>query len=250
MKKISLILEIHQPFRLNTYRFFEIRNNHYYYNDYENEFNTRKISEESYMPVNRILSDLIHYSKGDFRVSFLFSGTILDLFELYVPEMLESFKDLLDTGCAELISGTYSNSFGPLMPDDEFNEQVRLQNRKLQSIFSKKPPLPTVRDHYNYHNRIISPVVAIIPEHGDLYRNAQDISNDSYLYDLSSGPEKLVKLLTTDGDKYRIRSQYSCLTIFSAITDITKMSCSFLNNSPLEHFQNTVLHLLLPLKPD
>ena len=37
MKAISLNFEIHQPMRLKRYRFFDIGNDHYYYDDFLNE---------------------------------------------------------------------------------------------------------------------------------------------------------------------------------------------------------------------
>ena len=37
MKKICLCFQIHQPYRLRRYRFFDIGNSHYYTDDYLNE---------------------------------------------------------------------------------------------------------------------------------------------------------------------------------------------------------------------
>ena len=88
MGTIYLTIEIHQPVRLGTYRFYDIKNNHYYYNDYENEYYIRQLTEKIYLPVNRILLDLIHSYKKNFYLSFLFSGVVLDEFELYAPEMI------------------------------------------------------------------------------------------------------------------------------------------------------------------
>ena len=34
MKAICFYFQIHQPFRLKTYRFFDIGNDHYYYDDF------------------------------------------------------------------------------------------------------------------------------------------------------------------------------------------------------------------------
>ena len=37
MKAISFYFQIHQPFRLKRYRFFDIGNDHYYYDDFQND---------------------------------------------------------------------------------------------------------------------------------------------------------------------------------------------------------------------
>ena len=36
MKAICFYFQIHQPFRLKRYRFFDIGNDHYYYDDFAN----------------------------------------------------------------------------------------------------------------------------------------------------------------------------------------------------------------------
>jgi alpha-amylase len=139
MKKICLNIEVHQPMKLQIFRFFEIKNNHYYYNDYENEFNIKKISENTYLPANKILLDLIHFLKGEFKMSILFSGVVLDQFELYAPEMLDSYNSLIDTGCVELLTGTYSNTFGPLSNCLLYENQQKLQKERVKLLFNKEP---------------------------------------------------------------------------------------------------------------
>ena len=37
MKAICFYFQIHQPFRLKRYRFFDIGNDHYYYDDFAND---------------------------------------------------------------------------------------------------------------------------------------------------------------------------------------------------------------------
>ena len=37
MKAVNLIFKIHQPYRLKRYRFFDIGNDHYYFDDFSNE---------------------------------------------------------------------------------------------------------------------------------------------------------------------------------------------------------------------
>ena len=56
MRTICLYFEIHQIIHLKRYRFFDIGNDHYYYDDYANETGMNEVAERSYLPA---LSTLI-----------------------------------------------------------------------------------------------------------------------------------------------------------------------------------------------
>ena len=68
MKTICFYFQIHQPFRLKRYRFFDIGNDHYYYDDFSNEEIIRRIAEKCYIPANRTILDMIKSSGGKFKV--------------------------------------------------------------------------------------------------------------------------------------------------------------------------------------
>ncbi len=138
MKKICLNFQIHQPFRLKRYRFFNISNDHYYYDDYANESYIRRMAELSYLPTNRILLDAIKEHKDKFKVSFSFSGTVLDQFKLYAPEVLDSFRALADTGCVEFVGGTDAYSLASLVNKEEFVAQVNSYNEKIANLFGQQ----------------------------------------------------------------------------------------------------------------
>ena len=82
-------------FRFRRYRFFDIGNDHYYYDDYLNESVLRKVLTKCYLPTNELLLKLIQKHQGKFKVSFSISGTAIDQFKLYAPEVLDSFKRLV-----------------------------------------------------------------------------------------------------------------------------------------------------------
>ena len=50
MKAICFYFQIHQPFRLKRYRFFDIGNDHYYYDDFANDDIVTRIAQRSYIP--------------------------------------------------------------------------------------------------------------------------------------------------------------------------------------------------------
>jgi alpha-amylase len=139
MKSICLFFQVHQPFRHRRYRFFDIGNDHYYYDDYANETILRKVAEKSYLPTNKLLLKLIKKSDCKFKVSFSITGVALEQFELYAPDVIKSFQDLAETGCVEFLSETYSHSLASLKDKGIFEQQVKLHDQRILELFGQKP---------------------------------------------------------------------------------------------------------------
>ncbi|MCT4647784.1 MAG: glycoside hydrolase family 57 protein [Carboxylicivirga sp.] len=139
MKSICLYFQVHQPLRLKRYRFFDIGNDHYYYDDFANESIMKKIVRECYLPANQLLLELIKANKGQFKVSFSITGVAIDQFEQYAPEVIESFKLLSDTRCVEFLAETYSHSLAALQDQDEFQSQVKAHSQRIAKTFNQKP---------------------------------------------------------------------------------------------------------------
>ena len=139
MKTICFYFQVHQPFRLKKYRFFDIGENHYYYDDFANRTITQKVAQKCYLPMNNLLLDLINEYGSRFKVSFSISGVALEQFELYAPEVLESFKKLAKTGNVEFLAETYSHSLSALKSREEFERQVNLQVAKVKEHFGQTP---------------------------------------------------------------------------------------------------------------
>lgn len=139
MKSICLFFQVHQPFRHRRYRFFDIGNDHYYYDDYANETIMRKIADKSYLPTNRLLLKLLKKLNGKFKVAFSITGVALEQFELYAPEVIDSFRELNNTGHVEFLSETYSHSLSSLKNKAIFEEQVKLHDQKIFELFGQKP---------------------------------------------------------------------------------------------------------------
>ena len=110
MKTICFYFQVHQPFRLKRYRFFDIGSDHYYYDDFSNEDIIRGIANRSYLPANAMLLDLIREYQGKFKVALSISGVALEQLEIYVPEAIDGFKELAKTGCVEFLAETYAHS--------------------------------------------------------------------------------------------------------------------------------------------
>ncbi|SFE14178.1 glycoside hydrolase family 57 protein [Thermophagus xiamenensis] len=139
MKTVCLYFQVHQPFRFRRYRFFDIGNDHYYFDDYTNESILNKIATNCYLPTNELLLRLIEKFKGKFKVSFSITGVAIEQFKLYAPEVLESFKKLADTGCVEFLGETYAHSLVALKDEAAFRQQVMSHSDLMEELFGKRP---------------------------------------------------------------------------------------------------------------
>ncbi len=139
MRAICFYFQVHQPFRLRTYRFFDIGVDHHYYDDYSNRYILRRVADKCYIPANNTMLELIKEFGSSFRISYSISGVVLDQFEMYTPDVIESFQKLAATGCVEFIAETYSHSLSALKSKEEFTKQVELQAAKIERLFGQKP---------------------------------------------------------------------------------------------------------------
>jgi len=139
MKNICLYFQVHQPFRLKRYRFFDIGNDHYYYDDYLNKHLLKKVADRSYLPTNDLLYRLLTEYNGQFKVAFSLTGIFLEQCEMHAPSVIESFKKLASTGYVEFLSETYSHSLSSLSNPDEFANQVNLHRSKIEQLFGLTP---------------------------------------------------------------------------------------------------------------
>lgn len=139
MKSICFYFQVHQPFRLRTYRFFDIGENHEYFDEYRNRYIMQRVAEKCYLPMNQVLLDLIKEFGQAFKVSFSISGVALDQFKMYAPEVLKSFQRLAATGCVEFLAETYSHSLSALKSKDEFVAQVNMQRNMVKELFGQDP---------------------------------------------------------------------------------------------------------------
>ena len=139
MKTVCFYFQVHQPWRLKTYRFFQMGNDHNYLDDFTNRAIMQKVARECYLPMNALLLSLIEENKGKIKCSFSITGSAVEQFKAYAPEVLESFKRLAETGCVEFLGETYSHSLSSLYSIDEFKQEVKLHTQMLKQEFGVKP---------------------------------------------------------------------------------------------------------------
>ena len=141
MKTIALYFKIHQPFRLKRYRFFDIGNDHYYYDDFANEEIISRIAQSSYIPTAKTLLKMLSDSHNEFKCTISISGTAIEQLQLAVPEFIELLKKLADTGKVEFLSETYSHSLASLEDPEEFIRQVKAHDDLIKSLFGLTPTI-------------------------------------------------------------------------------------------------------------
>ena len=139
MKNVCFYFKIHQPYRLKRYRFFDIGNDHYYYDDFANDEIINRVAEQSYIPMANTLLEMIQNSNGEFKCAISISGTAIEQFQLYVPEFIDLLKKLADTKCVEFLSGTYSHSLASLEDPEEFMREVKMHDQMIHRLFGVKP---------------------------------------------------------------------------------------------------------------
>ena len=198
MKAICFYFQIHQPFRLKHYRFFDIGNDHYYYDDFADDDIIQRIAQRSYLPANQMLLDMIRENGKKFKVAFSISGTALEQLEQYVPEFIDSMKELAATGCVEFLSETYAHSLSSLYDPDEFVAQVKAHDKKIYQLFGQHPKV--FRNTELIYDDDIASMVYAMGFKAAITADAKHVlgwRSPNFLYSSASAPK--LKLLLKNG---------------------------------------------------
>ncbi len=143
MVSICFYFQVHQPYRLRKYTIFDIGEQKEYFSDksgtnLDNEWILNKVSDKCYLPANKVLLELLN-KYPEFKISFSFSGVLLEQLEEFNPKVLKSFQDLVKTGQVEILSETYYHSLSFLYDREEFEEQVNLHRDLIKRLFNYTP---------------------------------------------------------------------------------------------------------------
>ncbi len=143
MTSVCMYFEVHQPIRLNRFSVFNIGENDKhseYFNRKLNEEIFSKVAKKCYLPTNNLLLELIRKYDGEFKVSFSLTGTFVEYCQEFMPEVIDSFKELFKTGSVDMIEETYYHSLSSLYDElDEFEDQVKMHRNMIKKIFNYKP---------------------------------------------------------------------------------------------------------------
>lgn len=198
MKAICFNFEIHQPFRLKRYRFFDIGRDHYYFDDFLNDDIVTRVAHASYIPAAETLLRMIEQSNGKFRCSISVSGVAFEQFEHYVPEFIDVLKKLADTGCVEFVAQPFAYSLASLVDPEEFARQVTDTTSILRSRFGVEPKV--IRNTELIYFDDLAPQLTAMGFTGVLTEGAKHIlgwKSPDYIYTAASSPK--LKLLLRNG---------------------------------------------------
>ena len=143
MLTVCPYFHVHQPYRVKRYRVFDIGNDTEYFNDQsgtdlDNRFIVEKVANKSYRPTNAVLEELLE-RHPEFRFSLSFSGTVLDQFEEYAPDVLDSFQRIISSGRVEVLADTYHHSLAFFYSQPEFERQVAQHAKRVKQLFGVTP---------------------------------------------------------------------------------------------------------------
>lgn len=190
MKAISFVFQIHQPYRLKKYRFFDIGNDHYYWDDFADEDILTRIAQRSYMPAAETLLRMVEATKGKFRFAISISGDALEQCEQYVPEFIDALKKLADTGKVEFVGQPYGNSLASLGDPEEFAIQVKLHTDKIKALFGQTPKV--IRNTELIYSDEMAPQFVELGFKGAITEGAKHIlgwKSPDYVYAAASAPK-------------------------------------------------------------
>lgn len=189
MSSVCLYFEVHQPLRLNRFSVFNIGKATDLYQDYFNhDLNKQifeKVARKSYIPTNNLLLDLIKEHDNRFKVSFSITGTFIEYCKRYNQELIDSFKELLQTGAVDFIDETYFHSLSSMYDTlDEFEEQIWMHQKIMKDLFDYEPVVFRNTEAI-YDNRIAQKIAemgykGIITEGSDTILNGR---SPNYLYE-------------------------------------------------------------------
>jgi alpha-amylase len=137
MTTVCLYFQVHQPYRLRRYSVFDSTSR--YFDDQQNEVVTKKVAQKCYLPTTRLLTELCREFEGKFRIALSITGTAMEQFDRYAPDVSQAFQQLAATGCVEFLAETYYHSLSLLYSETEFRQQVEMHSQMLADRFAATP---------------------------------------------------------------------------------------------------------------
>jgi alpha-amylase len=136
---VVLYMHVHQPWRIRDYTVFDTAESHDYFSGVseihrDNRAIFEKVAQKSYRPMNALLLKMLD-EHPEFKLSLSITGTFMDQAAAWAPDVLESFKKLVDTGRVEIVSETYYHSLAFFYSRTEFEHQVDKHRTRVKELF-------------------------------------------------------------------------------------------------------------------
>lgn len=184
---ICMYFQVHQPYRIKKYRVFDIGNSSSYFDandstDLNNRRVFEKVATKCYLPANKVFLELLE-KHPEFKISYSLSGVFMEQAEEFMPEVIESFQELVSTGRVEILSETYYHSLSFLFSQEEFESQIRLHRERVEKLFGLTPSI--FRNTELIYNNDIGRIIEELGYKGILTEGADKIlgwQSPNYLY--------------------------------------------------------------------
>jgi len=194
MPDICLYFQVHQPYRLRNFRLFDIGAGGGYFDAALNREILRKVADKCYRPTNRLLLELAREYRGKFRVAFSVSGVLIEQLAAEAPDVLESFRELAQSGAVEFLGESYEHSLASLGDWEEFSRQVLRHRQLIQYWFGQNPRV--FRNTELIYSDGMAPGIAALGFGATLVEGADQIlagRSPNFVYRAATAPE--LKLL-------------------------------------------------------
>jgi alpha-amylase len=133
MIPICLYFQVHQPYRLRRYNYFDVGREHRYFDDAHNREVLLQVAERCYLPATAMLDRLLARHPR-FAASLSLSGTLLEQLNAWAPSSLEAFRRLAASGRVEFLAETSHHSLAWLASRREFTDQIALHRSRLSEL--------------------------------------------------------------------------------------------------------------------
>lgn len=157
MSFVTVSFRIHIPIRLRNYGPLDVEKLHSYFDEEATALQVEQFAVGCFIPVTKLLLKLVKQYKGKFKIAFSISGITMELLEQHQPDVMQLFKKLFKTGCADIYAETYYHSLSSLYSQSEFQKQVELHSRKAESLFGVKPSV--FRNTELIHNNKLASII-------------------------------------------------------------------------------------------
>ncbi|AKB63639.1 MULTISPECIES: glycoside hydrolase family 57 protein [Methanosarcina] len=159
MTSLCMYFQVHQPFRLRRFWPDDRPGFFRYFDERSNREIFERVARKCYIPANRTLLESIDEHKGEFKFSLSITGTLLEQCELWGGEVLESFRQLAETGAVEILEETFYHSLSSLFEDKtEFIEEVKEHREMVSDLLGVKPQI--FRNTELLYNNSIAKIVS------------------------------------------------------------------------------------------
>jgi len=176
MTSVCVYFQAHQPFRLKRFWPDDKSGFFRYFDERSNREIFERVAQKCYIPANKLLLNSLDEYKGEFRFSYSITGTLLEQCELWGKDVLESFRQMAETGAVEFLDETFYHSLSSLFEDKgEFIEEIKEHREHMHDLLGVKPQV--FRNTELLYNNTISKIVSDLGYRAVLTEGADHVLN-------------------------------------------------------------------------